>query len=162
MFQWVIPAGCIWLIVLLIADRIYRFSIATLVFISGVILCFQYSDWVHKTGWTGNPEGMRLMAKNRPVVMIREAEEFLVGKAATDPIDYPAGWLKDLPPIKAEDSYDLYLGTCPGLGEYTSLWHSSFTQLYRAKAGPGRDLWYLGGPIRDAKGRIVLRDRPES
>jgi len=70
--------------------------------------------------------------------------------------------LSDLPPIKvAEITYELYLGKCPGEGVYTSCWHSKITGLYRAQAGTRRDLWYLGGPIKHAKARIVLRDRPE-
>lgn len=159
-FQWLIPAVCIWLVLLFVADGTWRRSVAVLLFVAEVALCHHFVEIVHRTGWTGNPAGMRAMEQNRPKVMIKEAEEFLATKAATDAIDYPAGWLKDLPPINAaETSYEFYLGDCPGLGKYSASWHSWFTGLYDSEQAIDRDLWYLGGPIKDAKGRIVVKDR---
>ena len=158
--QWALPGLCLWVILLIVADRTFRAGCAAVIAFAMAALCWHFMGLVHEPGWTGDPNGMRAMAQNRPKVMIREAEEFLASKAAEDPIDYPAGWLSELPPIKvAEITYELYLGKCPGVGVYTSCWHSKITGLYRARAGTSRDLWYFGGPIKDAKGRIVVKER---
>lgn len=158
--QWAIPGLCLWVILLFVADRTFRSGCAAVMTFAMAALCWHFMGLMHEPGWTGDPQGMRAMEQNRPKVMIREAEEFLAGKAASDPIDYEPCWLSELPPIRvAEISYELYLGKCPGLGMFESCWHSKITGLYRAEVGRGRDLWYLGGPIKDAKGRIVVRER---
>jgi len=89
--QWAIPGLCIWVILLFVADRTFRSGCAALMTFAMVALCWHFMGLVHEPGWNGDPIGMRAMEQNRPKVMIREAEEFLVGKSATDPIDYPAG-----------------------------------------------------------------------
>lgn len=158
--QWMIPSGCIWVILLFVAGRLRKLIASTLLFVAMIVMCQQYSRWVHEDGWTGDIEAMRGSAINRQRVMISRAENFLADRAATNAAHFPACWMKDLPPVNADrESYKLYLGNHLWLGDYIRLWHSSFTRLYRAKAGTDRDLWYLGGPIKDAKGRIVVRER---
>ncbi len=161
--QWAVPGICLLIILLFVADWIFRIGCAALMTFAMAALCWHYMGLVHEPGWTGDPKRMRLRDENRPKVMIAEAEAFFASKAAEDPIDYPACWLRDLPPIRvAEIKYELYVGKCPGLGVYSACWHSLATGLYRAQGGMPRDLWYLGGPIKDAKGRIVVKERPES
>ena len=158
-FQWVVPILCMLVILLFVAHKVLRRAAAIIMFALLILLCEQFHHWAHQQAWSGNPEGSRTTEKNFNNSKIKIAEMVLAGVADSDSTDYPAGWLNDLPPIQvavaeSKARIDLY---CMGPAEYARCWHTWLTGLFRAQGK--RDFWYLGGLVKNADGRIVVRER---
>jgi len=159
--QWIIPTVCIWLILMFMADAVWRRATAAFVLISMWFLCLQYNSWVHEPGWAGDPERIRRGSEATTSHAIEDTEAFLVAKEPTDPTDYAPCWLADLPPIKAEINGNRKYLSDPSRFTFHSCWHTGFTRLFRATS-EHREFWYLGGPIKNARGRIIVKDRPSN
>jgi len=160
--QVVIPMACLWAVALFTGDRSKRIVGIFVCSIATLLLSQQYELWAHHRNWTSAPKGRSGMDRAKVNATIACIEEVLLSASDSDVTDYPAMWLSDLPAAKrALANEEISLFACPPECTWEPCWHSSLTRLYCRRTISPRDYWYLGGPLKNAKGRVVIKPRTQ-
>jgi hypothetical protein len=116
-------------------------------------LCANYAHVVHGPVYGGSDAEIRYYERSAAsrVDFVRR-----IFVASTDEAPYPAMRLSEAPFLA---SAEVEPSRCEGHRlELTPLWHTWLTGLYRRREVP-QELWYPGGTLADAAGRIAWRDR---
>lgn len=160
--QVIIPAACLWFVALFVAPRRARW-IACL-FCGICLLGFQqqYDAWAGKGTWTSAPKRRTNMEEQLHKRWVRDAEQLLIEASEVDEKGYEANWFSELPVKK--NAPDGYRGPkpCWPRSDWVRCWHTDVTGLYRRHVYSGQDYWYQGGPLSEATGKIVIKDRPSA
>lgn len=164
--QYIIPGTCLILLRSLTRHRCRPARIiAWCLCLAAFILTFHYDDLVHGQHYTGNPArvGHYLQVEQRSNIQQVEASLIMISQDYHDSKHYPASWMDQFP---QQQLIAKELGNSESLSRnYKSqravafpLWHSRFTGLY-GKTMTDVYLWYSGGKLEDAMGKLEYRPR---
>ena len=159
--QVVVPMACLWVLALWIKDDSRRVGAVLVCASATFVLSQQYEFWAHHHDWTSAPKARPVYERVRGENAVRDAEEVLLAAAEADTRVYPAMWWTDLPVVQQalNDKENSSL-RCPPKSVWEPCWHSYFTRLYCRHEISQQDFWYLGGPLKESRGRIVIMPRP--
>jgi hypothetical protein len=155
--QWLVLGPCFLLIIAFVKSLAWRRVLGALVFVGMHGLSCHFTELVHTPGWTGNPawDGGASIAKRS----LNQAISIAIDGMPDPRVEYPAGWLRDLPVWTAIDC-NFHAERQPARRrQIQPVWHSSLTGLYRYTT-IDLDYWYPGGPFAESGPRTELRDRP--
>lgn len=156
--QWLIPGICLFLIIGFIANKIIRRIIAVVTIIISTILCFHFSEIVHRKDYTGNVlyrEAAGYWKLRTYQRILKLAVEEKLAKKEKLKI-FPPGWIKhSLKDIDIEIDWknDIKVPIC------TSAWHTFFTGIYCISEYKNMGIWYPGGTVKEAADKLELRER---
>jgi hypothetical protein len=151
-----IGAACMVAISILVKNRWTATGLSLAVVLVIGTLAWDYLDLVHKPGLTGNP---RPREERRRTGAEARARQLLTEMAATDNKTYPASWLHEAGFVRNADRGSPLADIPHSLPrvEVRWLWHSWFTGIYECRRTPGF-LWYPGGKLSEAAGRVEWRE----
>lgn len=156
--QWLIPCLLLFFVLAFVQAKRWRRIGGAIIAVSMVGLSFHFTELVHSSDWTGNPDwdgGAAVLERAK-----RARFNDWVEQAPDREINLPAGWVDELPSWEPQAKQ-----TVSGMKIYRRdierVWHTRLTGLYRYTTAR-RELWYPGGPPADAASRLEMRDRPES
>lgn len=160
-FQILIPVVCFWLTALLVKDKNKRYPVVVVCAIVYLILWQQYDFWATGREWTSAPGRTANTEKLRHKRAIEEAENALLEAAKSNDRTYAAMWYSELPCEKnVRANEPLELRHCKPRSEWVACWHTRITGLFLRNVLSEQDYWYMGGPLSEATGKIVIKDRP--
>ncbi|MEW6715699.1 MAG: hypothetical protein AB1306_11510 [Nitrospirota bacterium] len=156
-FQIMIPATCLFLILIFINNVAIKLLIFVLFFLASLTLGQHYRDLVKTEIYTGNSNLTEDMLKLRKTFIVYD----LLNEARINDNKYPPGWLRELlPEVKAKALKNIigYLNNRQMHKiEIVHLWHSWFTGLYGKTEGEVIDVWFPGGTLKDSAEKIEFR-----
>jgi hypothetical protein len=131
--------------------------ISLVIFITIATLAWNYLHLVHEPGVTGNPQPHEEKRRKKAET---SAQLMLAEMGASDEKTYAASWLYETDFVRNADPRS-QLMDIPRLltrVEVRWLWHSWLTGLYECRRTPGA-LWFPGGKLVEASGRVEWRER---
>jgi hypothetical protein len=155
--QWLIPGVCFAATVALVRRAAVRdpwaLALLTLMF----LLSFHYSHIVHGPTYVGSPDFGRVL-EARAAAELQQAAQVLQKLGAKDDAAYPQGWLREAAFVSSHPTE--FEGVAFEWAEVrvAPLWHSILTRLYLRNTTVVA-MWYPGGRLRDAAGKLRYRDK---
>src|SRR5687767_7439970 len=92
--QWLLPVLCIAPAVMFIHSRLVATTAAVVLLAMAPVFSNFYLDFVHRDGYTGNPDRAAGIAFAGSPSRLKEMEDALKRLSAGDARDHPAGWLR--------------------------------------------------------------------
>jgi hypothetical protein len=151
-FQWLIPAVCLFFILLGTENKKVKiFSAIFFVLIAG-FLSWHFNHLVYHSNYTTNSRTKQRL----PGDFLEHNKERLKEISAEYDESYLTGWaeevFKELPSEKTRMIYQTVRT------DAYELWHTSFTGLYR-KSEKNIYLWYPGGKLAEAANKIEWKEK---
>lgn len=152
---YVLPLGSLAAVLWLLRPRALAVGLAAGFAGAFVALIFGWTEVVHRSGLTGNPDTTMRMQETP---LYDWKEEMLASDAAADEAVYPEGWLDESPiPGKyPRQSKMLALGGGTAISLPQAEIHTVLSGLYAMRPTQIR-YWYPGGRLRDALPGVEAR-----